>query len=162
MQQKKRAGFAACSIKYPNGCAFLFLKEEGVNWVFYFFLKDLNLQMKHLVRQPKGFVSPTFINIFLSKTKPVAMPNSKVVKSTNSRVKLCVCPVTQSCLTLCNPMDCSLPGFSFSGIFQATILEWVAISYSRESSQPESNPGLLHLLHWQADSLPLCHLGRPT
>ena len=57
VQQKKRAGFAACSIKYPDGCASLFLKEEGVNWVFYFFLKDLNLQMKHLVRQPKGFVS---------------------------------------------------------------------------------------------------------
>ena len=34
--------------------------------------------------------------------------------------------VAQSCLTLCNPMDCSLPGFSIHGIFQARILEWVA------------------------------------
>ena len=38
---------------------------------------------------------------------------------------------TQSCLTLCNPMDCSPPGSSVRGSFQATILEWVAISHSR-------------------------------
>ena len=44
--------------------------------------------------------------------------------------------VSQSCLTLCNPMDCSLPGFSIHGIFQARILEWVAISFSRRSFQP--------------------------
>ena len=44
--------------------------------------------------------------------------------------------VAQSCPTLCDPMDCSLPGFSVHGIFQARILEWVAISFSRRSSQP--------------------------
>ena len=44
--------------------------------------------------------------------------------------------VAQSCLTLCNHMDCSLPGSSIHGIFQATVLEWVAISFSRGSSQP--------------------------
>ena len=44
--------------------------------------------------------------------------------------------VTQSCLTLCDPVDCCSPGFSVSGIFQATVLEWVAISFSRGSSQP--------------------------
>ena len=44
--------------------------------------------------------------------------------------------VTQSCLTLCDPMDCSLPGSSVHGIFQARILEWVAISFSRGSSRP--------------------------
>ena len=36
----------------------------------------------------------------------------------------------QSCLTLCNPMDCSLPGSSVPAILQARILEWVAISFS--------------------------------
>ena len=36
--------------------------------------------------------------------------------------------VTQLCLTLCDPMDCSPPGFSVHGILQARILEWVAIS----------------------------------
>ena len=44
--------------------------------------------------------------------------------------------VTQSCLTLCNPMDCSLPGSSVHGLLQAGILEWVAIFFSRGSSQP--------------------------
>ena len=44
--------------------------------------------------------------------------------------------VTQSYLTLCSPMDCSLPGSSIHGIFQARILEWVAISFSRGSSRP--------------------------
>ena len=44
--------------------------------------------------------------------------------------------VAQSCLTLCDPMDCSLPGSSIHGIFQARVLKWVAISFSRGSSQP--------------------------
>ena len=44
--------------------------------------------------------------------------------------------VAQSCPTLCDPMDCSLPGSSIHGIFQARILEWVAISFSRRSSRP--------------------------
>ena len=42
--------------------------------------------------------------------------------------------VTQLCPTLCNPMDCSLPGSSIHGIFQARVLAWVAISFSRGSS----------------------------
>ena len=43
--------------------------------------------------------------------------------------------VIQSSLTPCNPMDCSLPGSSVHGIFQARVLEWVAISFSRGSPQ---------------------------
>ena len=43
--------------------------------------------------------------------------------------------VARSCPTLCDLMDCSLPG-SIHGIFQARILEWVAISFSRGSSRP--------------------------
>ena len=49
---------------------------------------------------------------------------------------MCVCVlVAQSCLTLCDPMDCSPPGSSVHGILQARILEWVAILFSRNSSQ---------------------------
>ena len=44
--------------------------------------------------------------------------------------------VAQSCPTLCDPMDSSLPGSFVHGIFQARILEWVAISFSRRSSRP--------------------------
>ena len=40
--------------------------------------------------------------------------------------------VAQSCPTLCDPMDCSLPGSSVHGIFQARVLEWGAIAFSRE------------------------------
>ena len=47
-----------------------------------------------------------------------------------------LCLVGQLCPTLCNPMDCSAPGFSVCGILQARILEWVAMPSSRGSSQP--------------------------
>ena len=53
-----------------------------------------------------------------------------------SEEKMCACVlVAQSYLTLCNPMDCSQPGSSVHGISQARILEWVAISFFRRSSQ---------------------------
>ena len=52
----------------------------------------------------------------------------------------CCCSVTKSCLTLCHPMDCSLPGSSAHEIFQARILEWFAISYFRGSSWPRDWP----------------------
>ena len=47
-----------------------------------------------------------------------------------------ICQVAQSGLTLCDPMDYSPPGSSVHGILQVRILEWVAISFSRGSSQP--------------------------
>ena len=50
--------------------------------------------------------------------------------------KLGGCSVAQSCQTLCNTMDCNPPGSSVHGIFQARILDQVAISSSRGSSQP--------------------------
>ena len=46
--------------------------------------------------------------------------------------------VAQSCLTLCNPMDCNPPGSSVHGISQARLLEWGATSFSRASSQPRN------------------------
>ena len=52
----------------------------------------------------------------------------------DSRVVCCYCLVVQSRLTLCNPMNCNLPGFSVHGILQARILVWVAISFFRGSS----------------------------
>ena len=48
--------------------------------------------------------------------------------------------VAQSCLTLSNPMDCSLPGSSIHGIFQARVLEWGAIAFSNTSSRSHHNP----------------------
>ena len=59
------------------------------------------------------------------------VPRSPVFVNTNI---LCYGSCAQSCLTLCDPMDCSLPGSSVHGISQARILEWVPISFSRRSS----------------------------
>ena len=64
--------------------------------------------------------------------------------------------VAQSCLSLCDPMDCSLPGSSYQrslvDIFQARILEWVAISFSRRSSQPRDWTQTLYRLSHQGRS----------
>ena len=59
---------------------------------------------------------------------------------------LCVCVlVTQLCLTLCHPMDCTLPGSSVHGILQATTLEQVSIPFSRGIFPTQGlNPGVLH------------------
>ena len=71
--------------------------------------------------------------------------------------------VTKSCPTLCDPMNCSLSSSSVHGLIQQRILKWVAISSSRGIFLTQgSNLCLLHLLHWQADSLPVSHQGNPT
>ena len=83
----------------------------------------------------------------------IQIKNKYSISFTSKKVKVLV---AQSCLTLCNPMNCSSPGFSVHGILQARILEWVAIPFSRGSSQPRdwtTSPSL------QADSLPLSHQG---
>ena len=54
--------------------------------------------------------------------------------------------VAQLCPTLCNPMDHSLPGSSVHGIFQARVLEWAAISFSRGSSQPRDRTQVSRLV----------------
>ena len=54
--------------------------------------------------------------------------------------QLYYCSVAQSPPTLCNLMDCSPPGSSVHGVFQVRMLEWVAISYSRGSSQTRDQP----------------------
>ena len=58
-----------------------------------------------------------------------------------------------SCQTLRDPMDCSLLGPFVHGIFQTKILEWVAVSSSRGSSQQRDWTSISCLLYWQAGSL---------
>ena len=55
------------------------------------------------------------------------------------------CLVAQSCQTHCSPMDSDLPGSSDHGISQARILEWVAISFSRVSSQPRDRTSVSYI-----------------
>ena len=72
-------------------------------------------------------------------------------------IYICLCikqtksEIAQSCLTLCNPMDCNLPGSSLHGMFQARVLKWVAISFSRDLPNPGVEPRSPAL---QADALP--------
>ena len=63
-------------------------------------------------------------------TSPYMCTGIRVLSST-----LCCCLVAKSCLTLCDPMDCSPPGSSVHGISQARIVEWDAIFFTRRSSQ---------------------------
>ena len=66
----------------------------------------------------------------------MSSPQQSWEKSNITDYNMCAYLVAKWCLTLCDPMDCSLPGSSVHGIFQARILEWVAIPYSRASSRP--------------------------
>ena len=70
---------------------------------------------------------------------------------------VCVCLLSH--VQLCDFKDCSPPGSTqeFAWISQARILEWVAVSFSRGSSL--SRDWTYILLHWQADSLPMSHVG---
>ena len=65
--------------------------------------------------------------------------------------------VAQLCLTLCDPIDCSPPGSSIHGIFQARVLEWVAVSSSRgNNNTPGSNKRV------ELDLCPLLQAGRSS
>ena len=72
-----------------------------------------------------------------------------------------LCSVVQSCLTLRNPADRSLPGSSVHGIFQARKRAGCHFLLQGIFPTQESNLHLSCLLNWQADSLLLCHLGSP-
>ena len=63
------------------------------------------------------------------------------------------------CPTLCDPIDCGPPSSSVHGIFQARILEWVAISLSRESSWPRD---WTHIPAWHAEFLTTEPPGKPS
>ena len=72
---------------------------------------------------------------------------------------MCVFVCAQSCLTLCDPIDCNPPDSSVHGFSQARILEWVVISSSRRSSWPRdwTRIYLLHLQHCRESLSPLSH-----
>ena len=72
------------------------------------------------------------------KNRKWVRSGSRTIVCQSVKVKMLV---SQLCLTLCDSMDCSLPGFSVRGILQARILEWVAIPFSKGSSQPRE-PGI--------------------
>ena len=71
-----------------------------------------------------------------SQAKPHTQASALVCPCLRVCVCVCVCVFSWSCPTLCDPLDCSQPGSSVHGIFQARIPEWVAISSHRRSSWP--------------------------
>ena len=76
-----------------------------------------------------------------------------------TRIPLCSCSLTQSCPTLCNHLDYSLPSSSVDGIFQARILDWVAISSFKVSFQLRD---WIHcVLHFTQILYPMSHQGSP-
>ena len=87
------------------------------------------------VLQGRGGASGTSVPLWIlalnKADKHQYNKEGKIKRNKYLKVKVLV---VQLCLTLCDPMDCSLPGSSVHGILQARILEWLAISYSRGSS----------------------------
>ena len=81
-----------------------------------------------------------------------------VCTSVFTYICVCECEVAQSCPTLCDPVDCSPPGSSVHGILQARILEWFAMSFSRDLPNPGIKPGSPAL---QADALSSEPPGKP-
>ena len=80
------------------------------------------------------------------------------------RPVVCCATLLQSCLTLCDPMKCKLPGSSVHWILQARILEWVSMLFSRESSGPRDRThiswvsGLGRWVFYQPHSCATCHI----
>ena len=82
-----------------------------------------------------SLMSPALTGKFFFQQCHLGSPFFRIVKWSE---------VAQSCPILCDPMDYSLPGFSVHGIFQARILEWVAISFSRGSYRPRDQTQVSH------------------
>ena len=85
---------------------------------------DSMLKSRDITLPPKVYIVKTMVF-------PVVIYRCETIKKAESESE-----VAQSCLTLCDPMDCSPPSSSVHGILQARVLEWVAISFSRRSSRP--------------------------
>ena len=117
----------------------LTLKNKGHFWKLGNFLgilcKELGTTAKHI------FVFYHFIEIGRKKKNPLLSWHT--------------CKHAQLCSILCGPMDCSPPGCSVHGIFQARILEWLPFPTPEDLSNPGIKPCLLH---WQVDPLPLNHI----
>ena len=88
------------------------------------------LLVVHSIQLPGKTVTLTF---HMRNQTPGIGPCLQILSNSG---KGSVSEVTQLCPTLCDPVDSSPPGSSVHGILQARILEWVAISFSRGSSQP--------------------------
>ena len=102
--------------------------------------------------------------VFSQGTLSLGQFRSHVEARSGCLLKYVICVHVQSCLTLCNPMDCSPPTSSVHGVLQARTLEWVAMSFTMGSSLPRDLPTAASPVSpaLQAGSLPLSYLGSPS
>ena len=117
------------------------------DWVFYF--SGIELHELFVIFETNSFSVALF---------PIIFSHSESCLFTRfvfSKHICALCLVAHSCLPLCEPMDCSPPGSSVHGVFQARILEWVAIPFSRGSSWPRD------LLHFRQILYLLSYQGSP-
>ena len=101
--------------------------------------------------------------LFFSTLAPTVLPpHRRQIRPHSKSDYIRTCVYVQSCPTLCDPLDCNLPGSSVHGILQARILEWVAISSFRGFSWPR-NWTCISFYSWIGKwiLLPLRHLGSP-
>ena len=112
-----------------NNIPYLFL-YVFTEYRYMFIITTVTMKTSFIYWKQSSEIKLHFCNIL--KTWP---PFSFYLPSVHNAIEW-VSEVTQSCPTPCNHMDCSLQGSSVHGIFQARVLEWVAISFSRGSSQP--------------------------
>ena len=106
-----------------------------------------SLLMDHLTSRLLTSVSPhSGVRVIFSKHNLNHFTKSPTSPSSLLFFRVCVCAKSlQSCLNLCNPMDCSPPGSSVHRILQARILEWVAMPSSGGSSQPRDRTQVSHI-----------------
>ena len=111
------------------------IKTAGRNIRNLIYIDDTNLmaeiedKLKSLLMRVKEKSEKVGLKLNIQKTKikaPGPITSWQMFES----------DVAQSCLTLCDPVDCSPPCSSVHGIFQARVLEWVAFSFSRGFSRP--------------------------
>ena len=114
----------------------------------------------NFIVHPKWGMEPEPHHFRALRTSPPYLCSASSLTESPSKCAAwnCECKVAQSCPTLCDPMDRSPLGSSVHGIFQARVLKWVAISFSRGSPNPGIEPGSPSL---QADALPSEPLWKP-
>ena len=111
-------------------------------------MKNTIASTPHSILIPAYFLNPLYwVNPTIpSAVEPQITPYSLYSDDRLRRVSISICAKSlQSCLTICDPMDCSPPGSSVHGVLQARILEWISISFSRGSSQPGDQTHVSHV-----------------
>ena len=111
-------------------------------------IRKMQIKMSYHLKLLAWQKSESWIILGLGKMQAATRNVNWYSHSSKLYTACCCCLVIKSCLTLCYPTDWSLLGSSVHGIFQARILEWVAISFSRGSSWPRDQTHISCIGRW--------------